>query len=439
MLNANFVTMLLLTLGTISSSAQQHAYPEIGKLCPPFNFAGKSNVEGASVSLTSVKGRYTILDFWSKTCMACMSSMPKLNNMQKKHKDKLDIVLVGYQDPEGEIEPLYNRLQDRNKLELIAVFDSATFRRFVPESVPHLVWINNKGIVMAITETADLTEANIMDFVRDIPFEFHNVSYKSLSAARETKLYDRKRPFLINGNGGNDTAFVFRSVLAKWKEGMAVSPNGRIDASIRGDRPKFETLKTPLLSLYKIAYFGSTAPEEEGLSGVPILEMKNTSLFEYEKGGSARGLYCYSLIVPPGNAGKMNLMRMMQNDLNSYFGYYARVEVRNLQCYALVVINTQDLLKAKKHPKYTKSTWQHNQGGILYDMPVKKIVKILTYDLPDGPLVFDETALKENLTLDLSGVLTSDLKDLRRGLQVYGLDLIPSVKPLKVLVIGEKE
>src|SRR5438309_1226849 len=97
---------LLIALGLIQSvalaqpktSGDDFNYPEIGKPCPDFTLNEIYNYPKSKASLQDFKGKWLILDFWSRGCTACIQSFPKLNELTKEFKDKVQIVLVGVDD-----------------------------------------------------------------------------------------------------------------------------------------------------------------------------------------------------------------------------------------------------------------------------------------------------------------------------------------------------
>ena len=50
-------------------------------------------IMGDSISLTSLKGKYVLLDFWFIGCGSCVQSVPTLNEIQKKYTDEKLIVI----------------------------------------------------------------------------------------------------------------------------------------------------------------------------------------------------------------------------------------------------------------------------------------------------------------------------------------------------------
>ena len=57
------------------------------------------DTEGNTHSLQEIKGKYLLLDFWSKACVPCVKSIPELKDIADKFKDKISVVSISC-DPE---------------------------------------------------------------------------------------------------------------------------------------------------------------------------------------------------------------------------------------------------------------------------------------------------------------------------------------------------
>ncbi|MGI8581204.1 MAG: TlpA family protein disulfide reductase [Chitinophagaceae bacterium] len=57
-----------------------------GSLAPEWKLESYNN--NKTISLSDLKGQVVLLDFWIKNCGACIQSVPHLNELQKKFKDK---------------------------------------------------------------------------------------------------------------------------------------------------------------------------------------------------------------------------------------------------------------------------------------------------------------------------------------------------------------
>jgi thiol-disulfide isomerase/thioredoxin len=418
----------------LKAQTKNDSYPEIGKPCPDFLLEKVQYYNQNKVSLADLKGKYFILDFWDKSCLACIQSFPKINRLQEQFKGKLQIILVGRDDTSKKIQPLYEMLRKENDLKLTYAFDTTLINHMVyPKAgVPNLVWVDGNGIVKAITESGDATEQNIYSFLSGQKFSFYDASYQGIIARRES--YDRFKPLLINQNGGNDAEFLFRSLLTNWKPNMAYDLTD-IDGYIRTKHSMFQITGAPLTSLYNIAFFGNTLPIGKDIYAHPILNLKDTSDFIVDKGGIQTGMFCYSLSVPPKKASKGYLMKCMQNDLKNYFQYEAKIEEREMPCYILIVTD-QSKLPISHGPTKRKKTWSKAQGGNVDDIPMSEVVRFLNVGIPNSTHLYDETGITQNIDLHINASMTN-LESVNSILKDIGMEIKSVRRKLKVLVISD--
>ena len=75
---------VILTLcGAISSFAQAPAK------APDFTL---SDINGKSLSLSSMRGKVVVLDFWGSWCVWCIRGIPDMKKYYEKYKGKFEII-----------------------------------------------------------------------------------------------------------------------------------------------------------------------------------------------------------------------------------------------------------------------------------------------------------------------------------------------------------
>ena len=56
------------------------------------SIVGKNVMNGADFDMSSLKGKFVIIDFWGTWCGACLSGVPEMKKFRDEHADKLQIV-----------------------------------------------------------------------------------------------------------------------------------------------------------------------------------------------------------------------------------------------------------------------------------------------------------------------------------------------------------
>jgi hypothetical protein len=386
-----------------------------------------------------------MLDLFDKNCGNCIGAFPGYNKIQELYGDKLQIILVGRQDKENQIRPLYAKYRKQEKLILPCAFDSTLFRRLDVNSSPFAIIIDTSGVVQYITTYIGENDAEERNIFANILAGKHpslSRAYREHEEIPFIKLSWRE-PFLVNGNGGPDTAFLFRSLLSIYNPLLNVQRTiGNIDV-YKGET-KFEPLRATLIDLYRLAYLGRTGgfnaidPLYGYFVNKTILEVKDTSLFYTDI--SNKNLYCYSLIVPPEKDSKAFRMRVMQHDLDNYFGYDVRIETRKFPYWKIVATDDAKIkLTTKGGASYVTA---HKPGSILKIREIRNVsmAYIIYHILPSNssnmPFI-DETGIKGNIDMTLRyKTLFGDLNDDKRALHENGLDLVRGEREMKVLVIS---
>jgi len=405
-------------------------YPELGKPCPTFVLRNIRYYSRHHARLEDFRGKWLVLDFWNKYCGACIASFPKVSKLQRAFGRQVQFMLVGIQDPENQIESMYAKYQMKENLIMPCAFDSLLARRFDIYTAPYIIVIDPAGIVQAITYS--LSAEDIEGFLSGRPPRLAK-AYRMHEEETDGHIpFDNGRPFLIGGNGGSDTAFLFRSVLASWDGFIQRS---YIPATITADSGAglFQVLGAPLYELYNYAYYG-TPNAGPGYYAKPVLETKDTAVFKWSSARSTN-LFSYSIKIPSARANGSYLQALMRKDLEHYFGYQVMVEMRQFPCWKLVADTTA---AAKLRTRGGKSIFRQRMlhaDFSLRNRSFSDFLMLLGYYSEHD--IEDVTGLSGNIDIEVNGFL-DNLETLRKSLQRYGLDLVTSQRTLLVLVIKDK-
>ncbi|MDD2791790.1 MAG: redoxin domain-containing protein [Sediminibacterium sp.] len=421
---------------------------KIGAPAPDAVFQNLHYSENKVFELNKQRGKYVILDFFSKYCTVCFLSLPKIDSLQKVYKDKIQFVMIGPDEP-GTMET-YQKFHNKLKLSLpVAIVDRDVFKTFGVHSVPHLVWIDRAGIIKGITISNELTRDNLELFLRDGIIQRDSTFLK---AAQNS--YDNKRPLLLYGNGGEDSNFAMRSLFSVWKPGMPLgSPSGVFDVVWKsycrqqGIEPPamFQTLGSSITRLYNYAYWGSDGDfiwkqdKKEQLYGnvwpKPVFEIRDTTVVQpdYKNG---KNVYNYSIATTRiWKDTTEQLKEIMRNDLRSYFGYGVDIQFRSWPIWKLIVIDSSRI--PHTYNGESKMIKNSKTGIHLQNLPISSFVQSLSKAIAFmDDVVIDSTGIDYNLDIKIDAILTN-FEDINAELKRNGFALVRSTKIMQTLVIKD--
>lgn len=413
------LTMRLLTFAQV---------PEIGEPCPGFVLDNVQQYSKKTVTLQSQQGRHFILDFFSSGCTSCVEAFPKTNKLYAAFKNQLDIILIGKEDKY--IRPMYEKYRKVQQLQLPITFDSALCNRWVQYGYPHLIWIDDKGIVKAVTTSAQLTEKNVRSFIAGNSFDFLDRSSKGSDER------GKDPGTAIQSFKTADANVLSASILSRW-DGKS---DQRAPNVFYENEQQFESRGMLLQWLYNLAYWGNASwgPRDslyETVAKYPLLELEDTSAFAFDF-DTQKGLYNYCQVVPAGKSAIQYRQQLLRNDLEKTFGYKVDIEVRKVPVWKLVAAEgAYELLKSKGGKMYLESAIPHidfRAGNI----QVSDLISLIWGYHQNEPLFINATGFEGRIDIRLNCIIT-DLEEVRKALQINKLDLVKGEKEIKVLVVRD--
>jgi peroxiredoxin len=90
--------------------------PHIGTLAPDFTVADAER----AVTLSQLRGKVVVLDFWATWCGACVEEMPSLMRLQQRMKNQGVVVLAVSVDEDGSV---YQQFLKNHNVDLLTVRD----------------------------------------------------------------------------------------------------------------------------------------------------------------------------------------------------------------------------------------------------------------------------------------------------------------------------
>lgn len=120
---------------------------EIGNFAPDFTLKDRA---GKSHSLSDLKGKYVLLDFWASWCGPCVQEIPNLKNAYAKYKVK------GFEILSVSIDRDINKWQtalDKYQMGWLHVLDTGdenaiTQTKYLVPTIPRTVLINKEGMII---------------------------------------------------------------------------------------------------------------------------------------------------------------------------------------------------------------------------------------------------------------------------------------------------
>ena len=383
------------------------------------------NHHKAAATLSDFNGKLLLLDFWATWCGSSRAPLPLLDSLQAAYEDQLQVLLVSYtaaRDSKASVEAFFEKYRrpDGSRYRLPSVVeDTSLIRLFPHKPIPHFVWIGPDGTVGAITRSAQVTSRNIERAIAE------GVMPPSLRPD-----LDLSRPLLANEVLPSETTGYYATLL----QGTVDDGPPRFQERQNGDLPNgLVAANMPLLDLFAIAK--RNLYPELGSNGL-VLEGVDAELLLQEEAGPAsadwqeRHTYAYDLLLPEGTAA--DPYRLLLEDLNRYSGYRGSLELRKTDCLRLVRKGRKDKLRSKggeaANRLYSK------KAPAMQNLPLTTLVARLNSNNTLPLLVVDDTGYSGSVDIELKAV-SSDLPALRRQLQAYGLDLVPTRRKVEVFVL----
>ncbi len=301
------------------------------------NYKDSSGKPAIAAKLADFKGKLVILDFWATWCAPCVAVIPKLEKLQQQFEGKLQILPVTYQK-ESDAAPIFSDLKKQQRIigSLPNAFADTELHKLFPHIyLPHYVWIDEKGVVVAITNGKQINEQEITKVL--------NKNYESLVQKKDLKLdFNTNLPLFINGNGGDGATMVYHSMLSTFVPGI-----GSGFSVIRPTEGKveFSKLLAKNQGVMRLFNFALGASKKQYTSSRTIYETKDSLIIDPMRMGSNWRNYSWTYELSLPTALQPNCFQIMHAELMKFFPQYlVTLEKRKTLCYALRKIPSKTVI-----------------------------------------------------------------------------------------------
>jgi thiol-disulfide isomerase/thioredoxin len=398
----------------------------IGDEVPALDIASIHNYKSKTANTADFKGKLLILDFWATWCSPCVAMMPKMQQLQKDFDGQVQFLSVTNQK-EKEVLEFVSKLEPKFHGMVPMVTDDKLLASYFPHRyLPHYVWIDQQGKVIAITEGEQINSENISSALK----QGNTIALKKKVDYRVA--YDKGEPLFIDGNGGKPDGLIFHSVLTHHQKGLNYEYTRK---------PLDDTSKIRLtFKNYPVIFlFGHAMGAKNGAYGIKKMRFLVRDTSKLLVTGdmlrwAEKNTYCYELVLP--KAMESMKYEIMLNELKRFFPQYkVEIEKQEIEVLALIRLDSIDRLRSKGGEAKNEFSGVHFElkNHYIHMLVSQLSLKYLqNYPLP----VMNDTGYKEKVDLMADADL-SNVDSLNRALRNYGLLLKPTKKQINILVFRD--
>ncbi|HSU50551.1 MAG TPA: redoxin domain-containing protein [Segetibacter sp.] len=395
--------------------------PFINQLCPDFLFDTLINYKKEKLAISDLKGKFVIIDFWGTFCVPCINDIPKIEQLQKRYGDTMQILMVATDGLERATQFYKTRVKANKPMQLPCAINRRSVNYFQVKEVSTYVWIDDQGIIKAITDDSQITEKNVADFVNR-----KNVVFRQKE--KEVKI-DFKKYMAAVASEMDSSSVLYNSTLTKHLKGVRSS----YFPMVKG-RTRVYVTNMPASKFYQIAFGDSTGAVPFNRTVIESahpekIECPENEDFEVWK---VNNTYCYELTVPKEK--QKDILNIMQEELKRLFGLNVFREYRTQKCL---------ILKKEKEPRFfadsnTTPKMAMSVGGVtVKNHPFSTLAELIQHYL-QRKIVLDETGITGKIDVVLQ-VQMNDEDAVNAALKQYGLSLRYENRQVLMLVIKDPQ
>ena len=368
--------------------------PKLGAPAPPLAVHQLVQAPpGTRTSWDSLRGKAVVLEFWATWCGGCVDSIPHLNDLAAKFKDR-PVHFISITDEEDLV--LVSRFLQKRPIAGWVALDSAgsTFKNFDVTGRPHTILVDAQGILRAITTPQGVTESVLEDLLAGRPLDFPQPSGSGSPVIGA----ERYAPTPL-------IQVLIRPAAPVAVTGMSPGARRKIDGRV-------EFWGLTLKALLSYSY------------GLPPEFIEAPDWCSQTK---------YDLTVVTTQNGESQREPLVQQALVAAFQLKLRREMRETDVYILRKISGREPSLRAATTQGSSHQWDRNGELEVTGEGLGTLVRVA--QSVSGLRIFDETALKGRYDFDLKWNGKDPSSILAAIRDQLGLELVPAHKPLEYLVV----
>ena len=440
----------LLLAFLLSIGAAKARQLRIGDLLP--NIAITKTVPAAkgTINTDDYKDKLLIIDLWATNCGACIAAMPRLDSLQRQFGDKIRILPVT-SETEADVNVFWKKNRNTRNLGLFTVVDDQVLRNYFPhKSVSHEVWVY-KGKVVAITSEDEVSAANIESVLAGKPV---NLPLKDDFGGHFDGAAKSIKDAAAIGTA-DPSAMIKYAMISRYKP--AIKPGaimnedrGGISKDVARRSLRAYVINQPIYTTYLWALFNA-----QGMDWMKMVhaivdfepnriawDVNDQSKYKYDNALSwdewnRRNAICYESLNPDTGQTDQEVYRQIVRDLNDILGLDVHLEKRKLKTQVLARTGQADLLKTKNQgidPSY--NSYKEGNFFRLRNAGLGAFIKEFNQHQGNA-FAIDGSGYTTNADMDLNIPSWTDLANIKKELNKYGLDFKQEMRDIEVLVFNE--